>query len=297
MIRSMTAYASRNGSLGPRRWTWEMRSVNGRGLDVRLRLPEGLPGLETTLRTALKGALSRGTVTIGLRIQRDDGGAAARLDSAALDAALAALGEVQARAAERGLDLVAPTGAEVLGLPGVMATGSGDEADDEALLAALALDIGPLLADFTSMRATEGRALQKAIARHLDRIAILVDEAAELAEARKPEVRKALREAFQRVMAEVTDADEGRIAQELALLAVKQDVTEEIDRLRAHVGAAFALLDEKGALGRKLDFLSQEFMREANTLCSKSQNAALTAVGLELKSVIDQMREQVQNVE
>ena len=297
MIRSMTAYASRNGSLGPRRWTWEMRSVNGRGLDVRLRLPEGLPGLETTLRTALKGALSRGTVTIGLRIQRDDGGAAARLDSAALDAALAALGEVQARAAERGLDLVAPTGAEVLGLPGVMATGSGDEADDEALLAALALDIGPLLADFTSMRATEGRALQKAIARHLDRIAILVDEATELAEARKPEVRKALREAFQRVMAEVTDADEGRIAQELALLAVKQDVTEEIDRLRAHVGAAFALLDEKGALGRKLDFLSQEFMREANTLCSKSQNAALTAVGLELKSVIDQMREQVQNVE
>jgi uncharacterized protein (TIGR00255 family) len=147
------------------------------------------------------------------------------------------------------------------------------------------------------MRRDEGRALAEVIARQTDRIAALAAEAATAAEARRPEMARSLSEALARVMASAAEADPARVAQELALLAVKADVTEELDRLGAHVGAARKLLAAGGAVGRKFDFLMQEFMREANTLCSKSGNAGLTRIGLDLKHVIDQMREQVQNVE
>ena len=147
------------------------------------------------------------------------------------------------------------------------------------------------------MRAHEGAALEKVIADQLDQIAKLTDAAAIAAEARAPQVKENLTAALRRVIEDVGEVEEARIAQELAVLAVKSDVTEEIDRLRAHVAAARALLAEDKPAGRKLDFLAQEFNREANTLCAKAQAAALTAIGLDLKAVIDQMREQIQNVE
>ena len=295
MTHSMTAFASRTGQTETASWQWDLRGVNARGLDIRMRLPEGMERLESSLRAALGKALHRGNVTVSLRLTRLQAATALNIDEAQLDRVLRALDLVQERAFAMGVTLGQPTAADVLASRGVVLNGV-PEADDAALIAALSTDIAPLLSDFTAMRASEGAALQKIIADQLDQIKVLVDQAKVLAEARKPEVRRALREAYARVM-EVTEADDARLVQELAVLAVKQDVAEELDRLQAHLGAAWDILEEEDAAGRKLDFLAQEFNREVNTLCAKSQNAALTTVGLELKAVVDRMREQVQNVE
>ncbi|MEI2804716.1 MAG: YicC/YloC family endoribonuclease [Albidovulum sp.] len=292
---SMTGFAARRGQAPGHDWTWEIRSVNGKGLDLRLKLPDWIDGLEPAVRAAVAKVAQRGNVTLGLRVARGEGGEALRINAAGLDGVLAALVAVRARAEAAGLPLAEPSAAEILALRGV--ADPGGEADTGPLLAALLAELEPLLADFAAMRAAEGRVLAGVIARQIDRIEALAAEAAAAAEARRPEASRALGEALARVMAGAAEADPARVAQELALLAVKADVTEEIDRLSAHVAAARGLLAEAGAVGRKFDFLMQEFMREANTLCAKSGNAALTRIGLDLKTVIDQMREQVQNVE
>lgn len=293
---SMTGFASRRGHAPGHDWVWEIRSVNGKGLDLRLRLPDWIDGLEPAVRAAVARVAQRGNVTLGLRVVRGEGGETLRLNAAGLDGALAALVAVRARAEAAGLPLADPTAAEILSLRGVADQG-GEAEDSGPLLAALLVDLDALLADFAAMRAAEGRALAGVIARQIGRIEALGAEAAAAAEARRPETARALNDALARVMAGAAEADPARVAQELALLAVKSDVTEEIDRLSAHVAAARLLLAEAGAVGRKFDFLMQEFMREANTLCSKSGSAGLTRIGLDLKTVIDQMREQVQNVE
>jgi len=296
MIHSMTAFASRTGTLGAASWSWDMRGVNARGLDVRLRVPDGIEGLEPAIRAALAKALARGNVTVNLRLQREDTIGALALDPNYLDGVLKALDQVQERAFAMGVTLGQPTAADVLSQRGVLVAARSDD-DSAALAAALIADVAPLVADFAKMRANEGTALGQVIADQLDQIANLTEAAAEAAEARAPQVRENLTNALRRVISDVADIEEGRIAQELALLAVKSDVTEEIDRLKAHVAAARALLSEDKPMGRKLDFLAQEFNREANTLCAKAQAPALTAIGLDLKAVIDQMREQIQNVE
>ncbi len=273
-----------------------MRGVNARGLDMRFRLPEGIEGLERALRAALTKSLARGNVTVNLRLTRDEAGVAATLDEAQLDAVLRALDAVQDRAFAIGVTLAQPTAADVLDQRGVMvATRSDDVSDD--LAAALIAEIDPLVADFVTMRQVEGSALHDVITGQLAQIETLTIAAAEAAAARAPQVKASLTTALRRVLEDVGEVEEGRIAQELALLAVKSDVTEEIDRLKAHVGAARDLLATRKPAGRKLDFLAQEFNREANTLCAKAQSAPLTAIGLDLKAVIDQMREQIQNVE
>lgn len=295
MTHSMTAYASRTGQSDTASWHWDMRSVNGRGLDIRTRLPDGMDKLDQTLRTALGNALNRGTITVTLRITQIDKFAALNIDEAQLDRVLQALDLVQERAFAAGVTLGQPTTADVLSARGVLGQ-TVSVTSDPGLSAALTTDIGPLLVDFTAMRAREGGALQQIIADQLDRIRALIDQAAELAEARKPKVRAALRDAYAKIM-EVTAADDARLVQELAVMAVKQDVTEELDRLKAHVGAAWDIVEDDGPAGRRLDFLAQEFNREVNTLCAKSQDTDLTQVGLALKLVVDQMREQIQNVE
>lgn len=298
MAQSMTGYASRAGGSTGWSWVWEIRSVNGRGRDIRLRLPEGLDGLEAGVRAALGARVARGNVTVSLRLSREGPAGGARVDPAALGRALAQLGQVAAAAAEAGMPLAPVSAAEVLALPGVLAAPEAESAD-AALLAALRADFDAALDAFLAARATEGAALTAVIAGQLDRIAALTRAAAALAEDR----RHAQAESLRAALARVADAgagegvDPGRVAQELAMIAVKSDITEEIDRLDAHVAAARALLSEPGPVGRKLDFLTQEFNREANTLCSKAGFAPLTAVGLDLKTVIDQMREQVQNLE
>ena len=296
LLRSMTGFASARGADGRFGWAWELRSVNGKGLDLRLRVPDWIEGLEAALRSRLGAVLTRGNVTLSLRVQSEDSAAGATLDSGFLDKVLSAMTQIEAQAMERGLSLAPATAADVIAVRGVFETGGQDQ-DTEGLCQALMADFDAVLAAFLGMREAEGRALAGVLEAQIDQIARLTDEAAEAAEARRPEMEAAFRTALARIMDHAEGADEGRIAQELAMLAVKADVTEEIDRLRAHAAATRDLLAKGSPVGRKLDFLMQEFNREANTLCSKAQNARLTAAGLELKTVIDQMREQVQNVE
>jgi uncharacterized protein (TIGR00255 family) len=296
MIQSMTAFASRTGAMNSASWAWEMRGVNARGLDMRLRIAEGLDGLEQAVRAALSARFSRGNISLTLRVSRDDSAGALILDADQLDRVLAALDQIQERAFEKGVTLAQATSADVLQQRGVVVQGRTED-DAEALVAALLADLEPMLDDFAAMRRAEGTALRLVLLDHLDQIAALTNAAASAAEARLEETRANMTAALRRVVDEAVEADPARIAQELAIIAVKQDVTEEINRLKVHIGAAKALLDDPKPAGRKLDFLAQEFNREANTLCSKSQAAPLTAIGLDLKAVIDQMREQIQNVE
>ncbi|MCE6962046.1 YicC family protein [Cereibacter sphaeroides] len=296
MISSMTGFATRKGQAQGHAWVWEIRSVNGKGLDLRLRVPDWIEGLEPALRSDLGKALQRGSVSLSLKVAAEGGAEGLRVNIATLQAVLRGLSEVEAAARGTGLTLAPPTAAEVLAQRGVLEQGAGLE-DTAPLRAALLADLPALLADFHTMRRAEGAALDRVIRAQLDRIEALTAEAATEAEARRTASPLALRENLARLLAASEGLDETRIAQELALLAVKQDVTEELDRLGAHVAAARALLDETAPVGRRLDFLVQEFMREANTLCSKAQSMELTRVGLDLKTVIDQMREQIQNVE
>ncbi len=296
MIRSMTAFASRRGGHGEASWEWDLRAVNGRGLEIRARLPETVDGLEATMRAAAARRLSRGNVSITLRLSRSAGEGGLSIDEAQLDRVLSALNHVQERAFALGVTLAQPNAADVLAQRGVTVAAAPEEAD-EGLLPALLADFDRLLDDFVAARDGEGAALSRLLSGHLEAIGALVDEAEAAARERRETAGKDLRQAVARLRAEVPELDEVRLAQELALLAIKGDVTEEIDRLRAHVAAARALIADPGPAGRKLDFLSQEFNREANTLMSKGGSVRLTRAGLDLKAVIDQMREQVQNVE
>ncbi|MCU0901791.1 MAG: YicC family protein [Cypionkella sp.] len=298
MTISMTGFAARKGQGAGHVWAWDIRSVNGKGLDLRLRLPDWIDGLEAMVRAEVQRALSRGSVSLSLKLSRDgaEAEAALRVNPPVLGAVLAALQQVETAAMAAGVTLAQATAADVLAIRGVLEQASPEE-DMSPLRAALLSDLPLLLADFAAMRAAEGAALGAVIAAQLDQIAALTAAAAREAEARRAVAPAALREALAHVLAHADGADETRVAQELALIAVRQDVTEELDRLAAHVTAARGLLAETGPVGRKFDFLMQEFMREANTLCSKAQSLALTRIGLDLKTVIDQMREQVQNVE
>jgi uncharacterized protein (TIGR00255 family) len=295
---SMTGFAARRGAGLGYGWTWDLRSVNGKGLDLRLRLPDWIEGLELAVRAELQKALTRGNVSLTLKVAQDGGddAAAFRLNPHQLSAALAALAEVEEAAMAAGLTLRQPTAADVLTLRGVLDQTQQDQ-DTAPLRAAILADLPGLLADFAAMRAGEGAALAAVLTAQLDRIAALTAEAQREAATRAEAQAETLRDAMARVLSATDAVDESRLAQELALLAVKTDVTEELDRLAAHVDAARAHVADPGPSGRKLDFLMQEFMREANTLCSKAQSLALTRIGLDLKTVIDQMREQVQNVE
>jgi len=296
-IHSMTGFAAAQGTTGAHSWSCELRSVNAKGLDLRLRIPEWLEGFEPFVRGELGKALARGNVSMTLRINRnEDAGADLTINEAMLATVLSSMAKIEAAAKVAGVDLAPSTSAEILSQRGVLE--QGNTADDPApIVAALKGAFAAILSDFVNMRASEGAALKAVLLDQLDEIDTLQSRAADLAEARKPQMAETLRTNLARVLDNADKVDEARVAQELALLAVKADVTEEIDRLKAHVSAARDLLAKGGAVGRKLDFLMQEFNREANTLCSKAQNSDLTTIGLDLKSVIDQMREQVQNIE
>jgi uncharacterized protein (TIGR00255 family) len=231
-----------------------------------------------------------------LRLSRAGSDSSFAIDSMQLDRVLAALEHVQQRAFALGVTLAQPTAADVLMHKGVVMAAPA-EAIQEGLLEALLADLEGLLDDFVEAREAEGAALAAVLEGQVSTVDKLVDEAAQASEARRGETRESLTAAFRRIAEDVPQADETRLAQELALLALRSDVTEELDRLRAHVAAARELLADPKPAGRRLDFLAQEFNREANTLLSKSGSARLGRVGLDLKAAIDQMREQIQNVE
>jgi uncharacterized protein (TIGR00255 family) len=295
MINSMTGYASGQGQFEQIRWSWELRSLNGKGLDIRLRVPDWIEGLEAGLKQLLEKAAMRGNVSLNLRVFREGAEAPFRLNSVQLYGVLEMLKEIEARAAEHGLSLAPSSAVDILTQRAVLEQNT-DYKDTGSLRAALLQDVQGVIGAFADMRAAEGRVLAGVLAGQIDKMEALTSSVATILPQRQEQAARIFRRNLDKIMG-VLDIDEARVAQELAVLAVKSDVTEEIDRLRAHIKAARDLLAGGGAIGRKLDFLMQEFNREANTLCSKSQMVELTEIGLALKVTIDQMREQVQNVE
>ena len=293
-VSSMTGFARSSGSSGPWRWAFELKSVNAKGLDLRLRMPAPFDRVETEARARLAKALARGTCFGALTAQREGAAIEARIDRAALESIAAAAREAAAKAG-----LTPPTMDGLLALRGVVET--ADAADDEASIAAACAgalaSVDEAVAALAAARRREGEALAALLSERLEAIAALV-EAADANPARRPEAaRDRLAESVQALMGSWRGLDENRLYQEAILLAAKADIREELDRLKTHVKALLALIDEGGAIGRRLDFLAQELAREASTLCAKANDVSLTAQGLELRAQIEQFREQVQNVE
>ncbi len=296
-LSSMTGFAREGGTLPDgSSFVWEVRSVNGRGLDVRLRLPNGLDALETPLKEAAGRVLKRGNVNATLTLKREDRGAA-RLtpDPVALDQALRLALDLAAR-----IPGCPPPRAEaLLTLPGVLRAEAAepDEGEEAAKRVALEAAFLRALDGLVASRRAEGEKLGAILAVLLDEVAAL-RALAETEAAGQPALHAArLRESLAALLEGERRVPEDRLAQEVALLATKSDVREELDRLAAHIAEARRLLGSGEAVGRKLDFLTQEFVREANTLCSKSSSTALTRIGLELKAAIERLKEQSANVE
>mgnify|MGYP001007221453 FL=1 len=293
-MQSMTGFATSKGAAQGYAWAWDLRSVNGKGLDMRLRLPSGLDRLEQDVRKRISERFSRGNLQVALSLSTDDAKVEAVLNRDALAA-------VMALRAELG-DLVDPAPLRLDTLLGIRGLVEIREAEDDeqavtARDAAILNCLGDALFKLEEMREHEGSALRDILTRHVDRIAELMT-LVEKDPSRSPEeIAKKLSTQLAALMAEAPTLDRDRLYGEAALLATRADLREEIDRLKAHVVAARELLQTGGPAGRRLDFLAQEFNRESNTICSKSNAAAVTAAGLELKVVIDQFREQVQNLE
>jgi uncharacterized protein (TIGR00255 family) len=291
---SMTGFGGDEGRYEAVSWRWDIRSVNSRGLDVRLRLPPGYDALEPRLRERIGAVLTRGSVSVGLNVSRDDGGAELRVNEAALAKVLAMAERVRASGD------FAPMSVEgLLGLRGVLEVADSVESADvaEVRQAAMLASFERALAQLVASRRAEGGRLAPVIEEHLASIQRLVDEIG-ASPARSPEaIRARLKEQVARLLDSATPLDETRLHQEAALLAVKADVEEELQRLRAHIAAAREMMESGKPAGRRLDFLAQEFNREANTTCSKANDIETTRAGLALKAVIEQMREQIHNIE
>ena len=292
----MTGFARQDGTLPDgSSFVWELRSVNGRGLDVRLRLPNGLDALEAGLRDGATKALKRGNVSATLTVKREDRVPRLVPDPAALDQALRLALDLAARIP----GAPAPRAEALLALPGILRTEvpETDDTQEEAKRATLAAAFAQALAALVASRRAEGARLAEILNVLLDEIAALRDLAA-LAAADQPQhQRDRLREQLAALLEGERRVPEERLAAEIALLATKSDVREELDRLGSHITEARSLLASGEAIGRRLEFLTQEFVREANTLCSKSATTALTRIGLDLKAAIERLREQAANVE
>lgn len=292
-IRSMTGFAREAGTTGANSWAWELKSVNGRGLDVRVRTPPGFDEVGEDARRRIAAALSRGQCQLGLTVTRGAPAIRVRVNDEVLAGLIAAVSRVSLPAS------VQP--ASLDGLLGVRGVVEIEERDDETLGEEFKRDLGlaadRLVQGLRRAREIEGLALATILSRQLEDIGQLVGQA-ETCPGRQPEAVKArIAEQVALLLDTSQTLDPDRLHQEAALIATRADVREELDRLHAHLDAARALLAGDGPVGRKLDFLAQEFGRETNTLCSKANDVALSRIGLELKAVVEQFREQVQNVE
>ncbi len=297
-LASMTGFAREGGTLPDgASFVWELRSVNGRGLDLRLRVPNGLDSLEPALREAAAKKLKRGNVSATLTVKREERAPRLTPDPAALEQAIALATSVAQR-----LGAPPPRAEAILSLPGVLRAevAEPDEAAEDARRAALLASFEAALGGLVASRAREGAQLAAILGALLDEIAALREAAATEAATQPEAQRQRLMENLARILGEGdvrARIPEERLAQEVAMLAQRSDVREELDRLSAHVAEARRLLSSGEAIGRKLEFLTQEFVREANTLCSKSASVGLTRLGLELKAAIERLREQSANVE
>lgn len=292
-LASMTGFARVAGSHGPWRFGWEVRAVNGKGLDLRLRLPPGFEALEVDVRTRTGQVLSRGSVSANLTVGREGDTGTVRVNRTALEALYVAVSD-----SARRLGAPAPTLDALLAVKGMVEVAEAEETEEErrALMSAVLAGFDEALTELGAMRAREGKVLNTILNARLDSIAILVSRAERLPERSVEAVKARIAEQV-RVLTEAASLDPDRLHQEAILAVTKADVREELDRLGAHIAAARELLAAGGPAGRRLDFLAQEFNRETNTLCSKSNSVALTQIGLDLKLLVDQFREQIQNLE
>lgn len=290
----MTGFARLSESWENYHWTWEIKSVNGRNLDVRCRTPQGLDAVEQMARKTLKDNIARGSVNINLQMNRDTDGTSFKVNQEMLDA----LVEIATTTAMNN-HLPQPSLDALMGVRDVIqyVEAEEDEATLKARDAALKTSFAAALSAFKLSRDTEGAAMQEVLTGLLDEIERLVKQADSLTQQMPDLIRKRYLDKVNALLDDKTGIDPDRIAQEVVLLATKADIKEEIDRLYAHIEAARSHIDADGQIGRKLDFLTQEFNREANTLCSKASDIRLTDIGLSLKTTIDQFREQVQNIE
>lgn len=293
-LSSMTGFARGHGVSGPYAWAWEIKSVNGKGLDLRLRMPPGWDAIEVPVRARAAQSLARGSVQANLTIERSGAAPVVRVNAAVLDAVLATMKQLAPK-----VEASPPTLDGLLALKGVIEVSESEEREDErrAAEAEVAAGFGEVIDALGEMRRHEGAALGRVLLARLDEIATLA-ERADKSPARQPEaIRARLAEQVATLLDQSERFDSDRLHQEAIMLASKADVREELDRLAAHVAQARHLIGHGGAIGRRLDFLAQEFNREANTLCAKANDIELTNIGLGLKVAVEQFREQVQNVE
>jgi uncharacterized protein (TIGR00255 family) len=293
-LSSMTGFARGHGVSGPYAWAWEIKSVNGKGLDLRLRTPPGWDAIEVPVRARVAETLTRGSVQANLTVERSDAVPTVRVNTAVLHAILAAVRQFGTK-----VEASPPSLDGLLALKGVIEIADAEENEDQRHVAESAVIAGfaSAVAALAEMRRSEGAALGRVLTLRLDEIAALA-ERAERAPGRRPDaIRARLADQVATLLAQSERFDADRLHQEAIMIAAKADVREELDRLAAHTAAARHLIEAGGPIGRRLDFLAQEFNREANTLCAKANDVELTNIGLELKAAVEQFREQVQNVE
>ena len=293
-LSSMTGFARGHGVAGSYAWSWEIKSVNAKGLDLRLRLPPGWDAIEVPARARAAETLSRGTAYANLTVERKGVATTVKVNEPVLSAVLATLKRLHERveAAPATLD-------GILSLKGVIEITEEDEREEDrrAAEAAILEGFDNALGELVAMRREEGATLGRVLSERLKQIAALAARA-EAAPGRKPEAIKArLAEQVATLLSASTRFDSDRLHQEAIMLASKTDIREELDRLASHVAQAQKLLADGGPVGRRLDFLAQELNRESNTLTAKANDVELTNIGLELKSAVEQFREQVQNLE
>jgi uncharacterized protein (TIGR00255 family) len=293
-LSSMTGFARGHGVCGSYAWAWEIKSVNGKGLDIRLRIPSGWDAIETPVRTRAAEALTRGSVQASLTVERNGALPVVRINAAVLEAVLTTMRQLASK-----IEASPPTLDGLLALKGVIEVSDSEEREDERRSAEAAVLEGFVkgIAALGEMRRHEGVALGNVLSARLGEIAALAKRA-EQAPGRRPDaIRARLAEQVATLLAQSDRFDPDRLHQEAIMIATKADVREELDRLEAHVAQAQHLIAQGGPIGRRLDFLAQELNREANTLCAKANDVELTNIGLELKAAVEQFREQVQNVE
>lgn len=297
MIQSMPRFAAGSGSQDQFSWTWDLRCVISKGRDLCLRVPEWISGLEAKLRYQLSNAIGRGAVTLSLRITANQRISMPLINQEILNGMLTAMTIIETEAMEHGLFLLPSNAANIIALPGLFHTGAEPQKDITKPSTAVMESLRPVLESMLTMRAAESAALLNILAQKLDRLAVLTNDGATEVEVQKAQMAQMLQRNIETAMGPDRELDGNRLAQEIASLVVKADITEEIVRLNAHTATAREKLAQSNPVGGKLDFLMQEYNCEAITLCPKSPTLELTALGLEMKTFIDQMREQVQNVE
>ncbi len=293
-LSSMTGFARSHGASGPYAFEWELKSVNAKGFDLRMRLPPGWDELEAFAKKRAGEVLSRGTVYANLNVKRTNAASMVRVN----EDVLASVVKVASQLAGN-IDAVAPSVDGLLAIKGVIeiVEPESDEAEDEAAKAAAAAAFDEALANLVAMRRREGMALGQILTQRMDEIEMLAKKA-EAAPGRKPEaIRARLAEQIAMLMESSDRFDADRLNQEALLIAAKADIREELDRIASHISQVREMIGKGGPVGRRLDFLAQEFNREVNTCCSKSNDIELTNTGLEMKNVVEQFREQVQNLE